>query len=597
MTGAVENTVWARAFVDELARCGLREVVIAPGSRSTPLVMACSAHPRLSCRVHMDERSAGFFALGIGKATGLPAAVVTTSGTAVANLFPAVVEASQAGIPLLVLSADRPPRLRGADANQAIDQLRIFGSYPRAFHETAAASFDPRALRHHRSTACRAYAATGGSDRGPVHVNLPFDKPLEPVEVPAALAEVDSLGIAGRHDDLPFTTVESGGSRVTDAALKDALSGVDLSRAVVVAGPSAQPDREGQAVRAFAEQLGCPLLADGLSGARFGPSGSQGNGGAAAVAGYDLFLRDAGTRAALGPTTIFRIGVSPTSAGLQRWLFEHEKVTQIVIASGSRFQDHGTTADRYIDADIDDALTGLTGLIAHAQTAAAVVETSWTARWRAADEAVRRATNGEGPTHEGDVLAAAAAAVPRDGALFVSSSMPVRDLDAFVHPAEQRLRVLANRGASGIDGVVSTAFGVASQTEGPVICAIGDLAFFHDQNGLLWSREEDARVIFVLIDNDGGGIFHMLPVADHEPAFTTFFATPHGLDFSHAAAQYTMDFAEAEVADLPSTLRGCVAGGRSAVVRVRTDRGANQARRAQIATDVVRAVREAIEVV
>lgn len=587
MSGAIENTVWARAFVDELVRCGLRDVVVAPGSRSTPIVMACSARKELHCRVHLDERSAAFFALGIGKATGRPAAVVTTSGTAVANLLPAVVEASQAGVPLLVLTADRPPRLRGADANQAIDQIGIFGAYPRAFFETAASSLDPRALRHLRAVACRAWAGSVGTDPGPVHVNMPFDKPLEPIPVPSEVAESDPLGVEGRPGGRPFTTIASGHGEVTGQELSDALTGIDLSKAVVVAGLSGRPSTEGAAARAFAAAIACPLLADALSGARYGGEGSG-----LAVAGFDLFLRDPEIRARLTPSAIIRLGRSPVSAGLQRWLFEHESVPQVVIGSGRRWKDHGATAAIYLDADVERTLREIESrLVGEGEDGS---DPGWTRMWADADAAVRSATGGGGPPHEGDIVAAAAAAVPDGGALFVSSSMPIRDVDAFVHPSDRTLRVLANRGASGIDGVVSSAFGVASTSEAPVVCVIGDVAFFHDQNGLLWSRETDAPVVFVLIDNDGGGIFEMLPISEHEPAFTKFFATPHGLDFSHGAAQYGIAFTDSDVAALPEALRSSIASGRTVVVRVRTKREENVRRRSEVAASVVHAVRDAI---
>lgn len=614
MSGAVENTVWARAFVDELVRCGLRDVVVAPGSRSTPIVLACAARPEIRCRVHMDERSAGFFALGVGKVSGRPGAVVTTSGTAVANLMPAVVEATQASVPLLVLTADRPPRLRGADANQAIDQIRIFGSYPRAFHETAAASLDPRALRHHRGLACRAWASTMGADPGPVHVNLPFDKPLEPVPIPDEVGDADPLGVRGRADGRPFTSIASGRpTLLADRADETLLEDLDLSRVVVVAGPGAEPDRDGPAAVALATALGSPLLADGLSGARFAP------GDAVAVAGYDLFLRDAEVRRELTPSAIVRIGRSPTSAGLQRWLFEHEAVPQVVLASGRRWKDHGATALLYRDADVEETVARVTARGSGTRSATDRATPEWAAKWARADAAVREVT-GEGSTgsgHEGAILVAAAEAaaaaaaagegaaasterVPAAGAadgrgtLVVSSSMPIRDLDAFVHPADRPLRVVANRGASGIDGVVSTAFGVAGATGEPVLCVIGDLAFFHDQNGLLWAREEDGPVVFVLIDNDGGGIFEMLPIADHEPDFTTFFATPHGLDFSHIAAQYDIPFGDADIEGLPAAIDAALTSGRTSVVRVRTDRTVNHRRRSEAAARVVNAVRQSL---
>lgn len=580
MTDPSSNTVWARALLDELARCGLRDVIVAPGSRSTSLVLAAESDPRLRVRVHLDERSAAYFALGLGK-IGRPAVVLTTSGTAVANLLPAIVEASQASVPLLVVTADRPPRLRGADANQAIDQHGIFGRYPRAFFELAAASLDGRALGHLRAVACRAWSHATGGDRGPVHLNVPLDKPLEPYEPPPTAVEGASLAISGRPDGAPWTSITRGVSVPTDEdsrRLFDTLSG---ERPVVVVGPV--PDRaSGRAALDAARRFGCPLLADPLSAARFGP-GALG----VSVAGYDLFLRDDTLRRRLEPTGIVRIGRSPVSAALQRWLFEHAEVPQIVLDDGERYKDHGATALHYVVADPSAALDAV------AEPVGPDPREAWRQLWRAADEAARAATATIPIDCEGAILRAVIAAVPDEGTLFVSNSMPIRDLDAFGLPTNKRVRVLANRGASGIDGVVSTAFGVAAGA-GPAVCVLGDLAFFHDSNGLLWSREDDAPVVFVLIDNDGGGIFHMLPISEHEPAFTNYFATPHGLDFRHAAALHRVAYEALEVTALAPAMQAALDSGRSRILHVRTDRDVTHRRRQEIADEVIRSVRGAV---
>ncbi|MDG2281772.1 MAG: 2-succinyl-5-enolpyruvyl-6-hydroxy-3-cyclohexene-1-carboxylic-acid synthase, partial [Longimicrobiales bacterium] len=252
MTGSPANTVWARSLLDELARAGLREVIVAPGSRSTPLVMAAAADDRLRVRVHLDERSCGFFALGVGKATARPAAVITTSGTAVANLYPSVVEASQAGVPLIVLSADRPHRLRGADANQAIDQVRIFGTYPRAFFELAEPTLDGRALGHLRGLAARAWASSCGHGAGPVHINVPFDKPLEPEEPSVDVRTEHLIAVGGRPDNAPIVRVEAARPSATDKQLQELIGRMAPRSGVIVAGPTEEAGCLGPEVRRFA---------------------------------------------------------------------------------------------------------------------------------------------------------------------------------------------------------------------------------------------------------------------------------------------------------------------------------------------------------
>ena len=587
MSGAEANTLWAGGLADELARCGVREVVLAPGSRSTPLVTAFARDGRFRMRVHLDERSAAFFALGVGKASRWPAVLVTTSGTAAANAFPAVVEAASSETPLLVLTADRPPRLRGADANQTIDQVRLFGPYPRAFFELGVPTLEPADLRWLRTVACRAAAAAAGPPGGPVHINCAFDKPLEPVEgAGERMAAEHPLAAHGRPDGEPFVRVRWASPAPPADELEELAEALRAAeRGVVVAGPSADPARVGPAASRLAAAAGFPLLADPLSGARFGPAS-----GALRVAGYDLVLGDEGVRERLAPSLVVRVGQSPTSAALQGWLRHHNGVRHVLVDAGARWLDHEALVTEAYRWEPAAALEALAGALDAPPPAS-----SWLAAWSAASEAARCAAADSGDDdHEGRVLGAVTRAAAAGSALLVSGSMPVRDLDAYGAPREEPLMALGNRGASGIDGVVSTACGVAAAWDGPTVCVLGDLALFHDQNGLLWTREADVEVVFVLIDNDGGGIFHMLPVRGHEPHFTPYFATPHGLDFRHSAELFGLPLQDVETSAVGEAVASAMGAGGSRVLRVRTDRERNRLAHERVREAAREAVRAAL---
>jgi 2-succinyl-5-enolpyruvyl-6-hydroxy-3-cyclohexene-1-carboxylate synthase len=321
-----------------------------------------------------------------------------------------------------------------------------------------------------------------------------------------------------------------------------------------------------------------------LSGARFGPSA-----GAYCPAAYDLFLREAAAVERLRPSVVLRVGASPTSAALLEWLQHHSGVPQIVVDAGGRWKDHLATATRYVRADAADTMRALAARTTRTGTAA------WEDAWKRVESAALEAIGPmRGTLLEADTWGPVLASVTEGHALFVSNSMPIRDLDALGLPREEGVDVFGNRGASGIDGIVSTAFGIASQRKSATVCVLGDLAFFHDQNGLLWSREEDAPVVFVLVDNDGGGIFHALPIANHEPQFTRYFATPHGLDLAKAAALHDLDVVDVEVSDLGDPLESAVRAGKTTILRVRCDRLESHERRADLASAVRQAVRDAL---
>ncbi len=611
--------------MDELIRGGLREVVVAPGSRSTPLVMAAARRDELRLTVQIDERAAGFLALGVGKATGTPAAVITTSGTAVANLLPAVVESAQAQAPLLVLTADRPPRLRGADANQAIDQDRIFGSYPRFYHELWPGEVSDRTLRHLRSVACRAVALAGGAPAGPVHLNLPFEKPLEPTRGegetegraespgPATGPGAGGKGLAGRSGGRPYTRIHSARGGPSPAAverLKHLLR--TARRPLLVAGPLPRPWLDGPALRGFAARHGIPLLADPLSGARY-PAAAE-----PVVGSYDLALQSPEVRRGLVPDLVIRVGQAPTSARLNDWLAElaagDASTRQVVVDEGGRWKDHLAVADEMLVADPSEVLGRLA---AGASVSAAPTESGdpgregWVQGWRGVDAALREHLEApsSGEVYEGAAVGRLVRRMPAEDLLFVSSSMPVREVDAFAPHRDGPLQVLGNRGASGIDGITSTAAGAALTTGRRVVAVVGDLALLHDSQGLAVLREPGIRVVLVVLNNDGGGIFHLLPIRDHEPAFTPYFATPHGRDLSHLAALYDLphrrvelrdredrEAAEEEVPDraLDRGLEWALSLDGSGVLELRTDRESNRRLRTSALQAAEQVAREAL---
>lgn len=570
------------AFVDELARAGVRHACVAPGSRSTPLALTLAVHPDVRVWVHLDERSAAFFALGMARAIGAPVALLCTSGSAAANFFPAVVEAQAASVPLLVLTADRPPELRDVGAAQTIDQTRLYGAHAKWFVDVALPEATPELLRYVRTLAGRAAALAVAAPAGPVHLNFPFREPLVPVAVEplADLAPADLLAWRGRPDKAPWVAVADAPPAL-DVAMARPLA-VELRaarRPMLVCGPQTDPGLAAP-LAALARALGAPLLADPLSQLRWGLHDR-----AAVVDRYDAALRHEPFAAALAPDLVLRVGAVPTSKPLLQYLGRHAAARHVVV-DAARWPDPALTAAAVVHADPRLLAERLHDCLADVDGGESAAEPGWLAAWRYADASAGAALATYvaqlAEPFEGRVLAETAALVPAGGTLFVSSSMPVRDLDAFAPGDARAVRVLANRGANGIDGVVSTALGAAAaareQGRGPVVLVIGDLAFYHDMNGLLAARLHALDATVVLVNNDGGGIFSFLPQAAHPAHFERLFGTPHGLDFAPAVAMYGGRYTRA---DTWEALRAGVMagmGGRGLhVVEVRTNRARNVA--------------------
>ena len=537
---ATVQATFCATLVDEWVRGGVRHAVLSPGSRSTPLALALADEGRLHLHVHQDERSAAFFALGIGVATGVPAVVVSTSGTAAVELHPAVVEASQACVPLLVCTADRPPELQSIGAAQTIEQTHLYGRAVRWFAEPGVA--EEAGAASWRSLGARAFAEATGSVPGPVHLNLAFREPL--------VAEAGALP-PGRDGGRPWHEQE------VHAAPPQPLT-LPPGRGVLVAGGGVA---DPAAVLTLGERLGWPVLADPRSGCRVP--------GRVAVAAADALLRHAPFAAGHMPDVVVRLGTPPASKVLNQWIAA-SGAREIVV--GGRWIDPDRTASTVVRADPSSWC--------RAVVVDGRAEDEWLRSWTEADARAQAAIDGALASHEEPTEPFVARTVAAESStLVVASSMPVRDVEWYA-PPRLGLRVLANRGANGIDGVVSTAAGVASALGQRVTALVGDLAFLHDSNALLGLADRGLDLTIVVVDNRGGGIFSFLPHAELLPPdrFELLFGTPHAVHLPSLAAVHGVPAFEVHAADaLAPALRAAAAASGAFVVIVRTDREKNVA--------------------
>jgi 2-succinyl-5-enolpyruvyl-6-hydroxy-3-cyclohexene-1-carboxylate synthase len=535
------------AFVNALTSFGLRDACVSPGSRSTPIALALARNESVRVHVHLDERSSAFFALGLAKTSGVPTAVVTTSGTAAANLFPAIVEASMSRVPLIALTADRPPELRGVGANQTIDQIGLFGKYASWFLDAQVPAEGSDAGRSWYTLGVHTYreACRGG----PVHVNLPFREPLVPSGQSVDLGERFALGLAGvglGEGEMPeddqvaeFADVITGGG--------DGL--------VFVGGLRVS----GRWFVDLGDRLGWPVIAEPISGCRI-----PGTLGAA-----QHLLADADFADAHAPELFLQIGASPTSRPALEAVRRARRL--IIVDPDELVADPNRRAEKRFTVHAGNLVVRALDAITPSSGG------SWLSSWREADrratDAVDALLDSQDEPFEGRIARDLAATIPDGGVLVVGSSMPVRDLDAYMRPRDG-LRVLANRGASGIDGFVSTALGVSAAGV-PTTALCGDLTLLHDVGSLIWSARRAFDCVFVVPNNDGGAIFSFLPQREL-PEFEELFATPHGLDLGAICRAARAGHARVERADdlIPAVERARGAGGVH-VVEVPIDRARN----------------------
>jgi len=564
MTAPNRNALWGETLVEELAAAGLEAACVSPGSRSTPLAVALADHPGVTVYSHLDERSSAFFALGRGRRTGAPTAVVCTSGTAAANFHPAILEASEGRVPLVALTADRPAELRDSGANQTTDQEKLYGDAVRWYRTLPEPEPDARKLRSLRVAADRAVTEATGTPPGPVHLNVPFRKPLEPTpvpgDVPESLSAEAPLAVEGR--DGPFVRTTGGCPGPDEADVAALATAVDATeRGLLVCGP-ADPPSPGptpDALVAFVGATGFPVLADPLSGHRFGPHVPD----LPVCGGYDSYL-DADDWP--DPELVVRTGASPTSKVLRKYLRD-AGARQVLVDPAGSWREAEFTATDLVASDPTRLLDRLAGAVTDGG------DMGWRERfvraedryWSLVSEACRERF------FEGAVLREVARLAPDPATLFVSNSMPVRDLDRFGPPRAADVTALGNRGVSGVDGVTSTALGAGSATGNPLVLVTGDLAYYHDTNGLLAPGRCGVDATVVLLNNDGGGIFHMLPIEEFDPPFTEQFKTPHGLEFAPTGDLYDLEFRRVEGrASFAAAFEESVGADGTQVIEIRT---------------------------
>jgi 2-succinyl-5-enolpyruvyl-6-hydroxy-3-cyclohexene-1-carboxylate synthase len=558
------NTALASAFVEELARCGLRHAVLSPGSRSTPLAVALWRQAEIDVTVILDERSAAFFALGAAQASGAPVAILCTSGTAAANFHPAVCEADHSAVPLIALTADRPPELRGVGAGQAIDQLKLFGASVRWFCEVGTHEADDDGLLHYRATACRAVAAARGEPRpGPVHLNLPWREPLAPIAVTGAVTATDPLALEGR-DERPLTAVTSYDIEPSEFLLDEVTKHIaEAISGVIIAGRQLDPELR-EPLAHLARVSGFPILAEPTSQMRCGPHDRS-----HVISAYDLLLRDDRFRTRAVPDLVLRFGEMPTSKPLRAWL-AGSGADQIVIDPHGGWHEPTRRAAALLRADPTELAAGWAARLGSEERESPGL---WLDAERAAREAIERELSGlPAPTEPG--LQVALGAIHGDGDIvYTASSMPIRDQEAFLPAADGDALYLCNRGANGIDGLVSAGIGAAHATGRPTTVVTGDLGLLHDIGGLAALRDASPPVRIVVIDNNGGGIFHFLPQESALEAneFEALLSTPRGVDVAKVAALFGLPHHRIEsLKQLPSAL----AAG-TGLIEVPVDRRAN----------------------
>ncbi len=539
------------ALVDALAGGGLEDVCIAPGARSTPLTVAFDHHPRINTWSHIDERSAAFFALGIAKRTRNAVALVCTSGTAAANFFPAIVEAAQTKQPLIVLTADRPPELRDRDAGQAIDQIKLYGDFPALFVEAGGADCG---LPYFLDLGRRALQTALGTPGGVVHINVPLREPL------VAAEGTLSSRFSGER------VIRGAGPAPRAAELERLANSLrSCRRGLVLCGPADHTAPRRTAIAELARTLGFPLLADPASQLR------RGAGVEVAIDAFDAMLADDGLASRLAPEIVLRVGGMPVSKRLRLWLERHA-VPQIVIDDSGAWNDPSISAREIWNTDVSLTCEGLL----HALSGYAP-QIAWLDAWRDANHDARAAIDRYLAAESGlsgcGVFHQLARRLQAPSILYTGNSLPIRQLDTAWPAAETDVRILCNRGANGIDGVVSCILGAAANSAAPVVGVLGDLSFYHDMNGLMAARRHAIDATIIVLNNDGGGIFSMLPQAYLGETFDRHFTTPHGLDLSHAARLYGCSFDRVDSWDsFTVALRRSLAAPGTSVIEVPLDR-------------------------
>ncbi|WP_040207532.1 2-succinyl-5-enolpyruvyl-6-hydroxy-3-cyclohexene-1-carboxylic-acid synthase [Neobacillus jeddahensis] len=519
-------TAYIAAFVSELVFSGVNDVVVSPGSRSTPMAMVMAEHPELHVHIHVDERSAAFFALGMAKATNKPVAILCTSGTAAANYFPAIVEARYSRVPLMVLTADRPHELREVGAPQAIDQIHLYGQHVKWFADMALPENNEEIIRYARTFCARAAAVATQAPSGPVHLNFPFREPLIP-----KLNDEHLFQQMERPNG--YVKVHNGELSVSNELVKEMAEKLNgIEKGIIVCGTMA--DKQfAEAITRLSNALNYPIIADPLSQLRSGSHEMEN-----IIDAYDTFLRNGDAKTYLKPDVVLRFGTMPVSKALTIFLKENHSADQFVIDGGGGWRDPAALSTNMIFCNETLFCEKLISVLEASSSAAYLQD--WKKINRLSKEQMS-SIHDITELSEGKLFYQLGDLLPENATLFVGNSMPIRDLDSFFFINKNDIRVMANRGANGIDGTVSTALGAAMYSK-TLYLVLGDLTFFHDLNGLIAAKLYNLTIHIILVNNNGGGIFSFLPQNEHPKHFELLFGTPLNIEFEHAVRMFNGNF-------------------------------------------------------
>jgi 2-succinyl-5-enolpyruvyl-6-hydroxy-3-cyclohexene-1-carboxylate synthase len=518
-------TAYLAAFVVELVQTGIKDVVVSPGSRSTPMAMVMAEHPEINIHIHVDERSAAFFALGMAKAANKPVAILCTSGTAAANYFPAIVEARYSRVPLLVLTADRPHELREVGAPQAIDQIHLYGQHVKWFADMALPESSSEVIRYARTVCARAAAIASQAPAGPVHLNFPFREPLIP--------KIDEDTFILDERPMGYVHVRNGEMTLREDEFREIAQKLNgYKNGIIVCGNIAD-ERFAQIITELSKKLKYPILADPLSQLRSGQHPLEN-----VVETYDTFLRNEDAVSYLKPEVILRFGAMPISKALTIFLKENHQAEQFVIDGAGGWRDPASLSTEMIYCNETIFCEQLSAYIQPSKSE------DFLEKWQKVNNLTKAnmaLIKDHQELSEGRLFYQLAQMLPENATLFVGNSMPIRDLDSFFLNNQKSIKVMANRGANGIDGTVSTALGAAVYSE-PLYLVLGDLTFFHDLNGMVASKLYGIDIRIIVVNNNGGGIFSFLPQAQHPKNFELLFGTPLNLEFEHSVTMFNGNY-------------------------------------------------------
>jgi len=581
-----KNFIWGKAFVNQLCDLGVRFACISPGSRSTPITLAFAEQKKIKCFVHIDERVSGFFALGLAKASDLPVAIVTTSGTATAELYPAIIEAYQQRIPLLICTADRPPELLNTGANQTINQWNLYKNHIRWFKYLGLPQLSVNRIINLQKITEKAFETSLIKNKGPVHLNFPFRKPLEPNSFTDEVD--DEILMAIKSTFLSKSNInrnEDLSKREAKQIIKISENIIEKPQGLIIVGPKEYDPDFVSNIKQLSKVTGYPILADGVSHLRFKTSVSDKN----ICCNYNAYLRSQKFKNNHKPAIILQFGRTVTSVFLQNYIGQSNPLRFIINEYGDLFGQSNKSKVFKINP-----VSFCKNLIRILTESKFKRNHNWIKIFKKAEtltEEIKTSLLKKSNLKiEPKIFSEIISIIPSNTKIMVGNSLPVRDFDNFVGKTNINLKLFFNRGASGIDGVTSTALGIAS-IEKPTILITGDLSFLHDLNALLPAKKYSIPLIVILINNNGGGIFEMLPISSEKKLFNTFFKTPHNLNISFLVKSFGLEHHLIKgTKDFQNKLKSSFLKKSLTVLEIKTDSSLSKKNRKQYWADVVKKI-------